>query len=93
MLADKESEMQALRAQLRKLEGEKAAESKLLNGKIEKLRAVQTAALAAGSVRGRALLYAEQLKLRQQALREGSNNASGDTENLPPEAAGNSGEA
>ena len=82
--ADKDAEVNALRATMRKMEQERAAESRQLNGKIEKLRAVQTAALAAGSVRGRALLYAEQLKLRQQALREGPSNLPDEAENVPP---------
>ena len=89
--AEEEADANKLRSQLRQAEQDRALESRQLNSKIDRLKAVQNASLAAGSARGRALLYAEQRKARQQSscqlLKEGTNSPrEADAENLPPGA-------
>ena len=66
--ADKEAVAEQLGAQLKHLETEREKEAAELKGKVEKMKTLQQAALAAGSVRGRQMLYAENLKAKRAAL-------------------------
>lgn len=59
---EKEASAATLSAQIMALQADREADATHLHGKINRLKTIQTAALAAGSARGRALLYTESLK-------------------------------
>lgn len=54
-----------LNTQLEALERERSSEAARMQSQVSKLKALQTAALAAGSARGRQMLYAETLRQRR----------------------------
>ena len=68
--SDKEAATQELSAQLAAVVESKQREEAALKNKVARMKSLQSAALAAGSVRGRQRLYAENLKQRRivQAL-------------------------
>jgi len=59
---EKHAQAAMLTDQIKALREDRAADANHLHAKIERLRSLHTAALAAGSVRGRQLLYQESLK-------------------------------
>ena len=59
---EKQMVTEQLSEQLRGLQADREADANHLHAKIARLKSVQTAALAAGSARGRQLLYTESLK-------------------------------
>ena len=59
---EKLNQRSQLTEQIRAVQADREADANHLHAKIERLRALHTAALAAGSVRGRQLLYQESMK-------------------------------
>ena len=74
---EKAAAAEKLEVELQRLEAEKEKETANLKNKMQRMQSMQSAALAAGSARGRQMLYAETLKQRrtQQALHAMSVNA------------------
>ena len=59
---ERDATVAALRERLRALQADREADAKHLHAKIDRLKNIHSAALSAGSARGRSLLYAEAMK-------------------------------